>query len=491
MAFLQVLAPDGSGLAVQTLPVHGTEVIIGRGEGVDVRLDHPSVSRQHARLTRGPDGWTLSALSLTQGIGVGGRFVAESRIEAGTTFSLGQVTLRFMPEDPRQARTIAMSATAPPASTTAPAAAPSASNARENAWALSEGSPEHPAARPRNEGRGRAVGCLLIALVLVAGLGGAGWLFRDRIASWTGGSGLPFTGGGSTAAAPSLPAVTRPVSSPCATAEVAARSHRTGDRAAIAERSGVLDAFVLALDPNGSEHSEQWIYRSRGEVVALSGGSYRGGVRRRARSGETPPVPLLPWQVLADPRGECVVQRAGPALWQTSAVVLPGWNDEAVAHVWRLARGGTLTTVGDRVVAVEIDPATAFDAPAEAPLSYVGELRGDGGAPLGALLSRGERTRLSISPRGQGTTEDGVEHVLVLQPSGDDPLAGEYVTGTGLEALRVSADGRESPMNATGRLVVQPVGAEYRIDAQLELGGSPVRATGQLRNALWAVGEGS
>jgi hypothetical protein len=200
---------------------------------------------------------------------------------------------------------------------------------------------------------------------------------------------------------------------------------------------------------------------------------------------------MSPWQVLADPRGECVVSRAGPALWQTSAVVLPGWNDDAVAHVWRLAGGGTLTTVEDRVVAVELDPATAFEPPPDAPLSYVGELQGDGGAKVGALLSRGERTRLSISPRGQGTTEDGVEHVFVVQPSGDDPLAGEYVAGTDLEALRVAADGTESPVNATGQLIVEADGSEYQIDVHLDLGGSPVRATGRLRNALWSVGEGS
>jgi len=79
----------------------------------------------------------------------------------------------------------------------------------------------------------------------------------------------------------------------------------------------------------------------------------------------------------------------------------------------------------------------------------------------------------------------------VLAPQGDDPLGGDYVAGTDLSARRVAADGTESAVNATGRLAVHREGSQYVIDAQLELEGTPVRARGRLRNALWVVGEGS
>jgi hypothetical protein len=55
MAVVRLLANDGSGRGLMTASLDPAGSVIGRGEGVDVALDDPSVSRQHARMRyKGP-----------------------------------------------------------------------------------------------------------------------------------------------------------------------------------------------------------------------------------------------------------------------------------------------------------------------------------------------------------------------------------------------------------------------------------------------------
>ena len=76
------------------------ENIIGRGAAADVRLNYPSISRQHAALCRGEDEqWTIYDLGSKGGTAVNGTAVEESApVKLGDTITLGGVPLIFLPQ---------------------------------------------------------------------------------------------------------------------------------------------------------------------------------------------------------------------------------------------------------------------------------------------------------------------------------------------------------------------------------------------------------
>ena len=76
------------------------ENIIGRGQTADVRLNFPSVSRQHAALCRGDgEDWTLYDLGSKGGTQVNGETVQGSAsVKLGDTITLGGVPLIFLPQ---------------------------------------------------------------------------------------------------------------------------------------------------------------------------------------------------------------------------------------------------------------------------------------------------------------------------------------------------------------------------------------------------------
>ena len=75
------------------------ENIIGRSGSVDVRLNYPSISRQHAALCRGDDEqWTIYDLGSKGGTVVNGREVEYAApVKMGDTITLGGVPLVFLP----------------------------------------------------------------------------------------------------------------------------------------------------------------------------------------------------------------------------------------------------------------------------------------------------------------------------------------------------------------------------------------------------------
>ena len=76
------------------------ENIIGRGAAADVRLNYPSISRQHAALCRGEDEqWVIYDLGSKGGTAVNGTTVKESSpVKLGDTITLGGVPLIFLPQ---------------------------------------------------------------------------------------------------------------------------------------------------------------------------------------------------------------------------------------------------------------------------------------------------------------------------------------------------------------------------------------------------------
>lgn len=72
----------------------------GRGEANDVRIDDPSVSGSHARLSLVEGIWTLQDLGSTNGTVVDGVKVTEDvPLSPGATIELGAVALSFEPHD--------------------------------------------------------------------------------------------------------------------------------------------------------------------------------------------------------------------------------------------------------------------------------------------------------------------------------------------------------------------------------------------------------
>lgn len=72
--------------------------VVGRvAENADLVVDHRSISKEHARLTRKPDGsWEILDLGSANGIKVNGEPYSKSAIQSGDTVVLGHVTLRFL-----------------------------------------------------------------------------------------------------------------------------------------------------------------------------------------------------------------------------------------------------------------------------------------------------------------------------------------------------------------------------------------------------------
>ena len=91
----QLSLPNGA-----PIPLTHWENILGRGGSADVRLNFPSVSRQHAAICRDSEGnWTVYDLGSKGGTAVNGQAVTESApLKLGDTVTLGGVPLLFLPQ---------------------------------------------------------------------------------------------------------------------------------------------------------------------------------------------------------------------------------------------------------------------------------------------------------------------------------------------------------------------------------------------------------
>jgi Protein of unknown function (DUF3662)/FHA domain len=84
---------DESGRRTE-LPVDGAT--IGRSRGCDVVVDDAGVSRRHAEIRPGPDGWRLNDLGSTNGVSVDGVMLEVAHLLAdGERIELGSTVLRF------------------------------------------------------------------------------------------------------------------------------------------------------------------------------------------------------------------------------------------------------------------------------------------------------------------------------------------------------------------------------------------------------------
>jgi adenylate cyclase len=69
------------------------ELSVGRTEGNDLILNHPSVSRKHAKFELRGDHWWIVDLKSTNGVKLNGNLVTEGQVAAGDKLSVGSVLL--------------------------------------------------------------------------------------------------------------------------------------------------------------------------------------------------------------------------------------------------------------------------------------------------------------------------------------------------------------------------------------------------------------
>ena len=82
-------------LGVQRVADLKGDMSIGRTEGNDLVLNHPSVSRKHARFEGRSDGFWIVDLKSTNGVKVNGNLVTESKVNSGDKISIGSVQLEL------------------------------------------------------------------------------------------------------------------------------------------------------------------------------------------------------------------------------------------------------------------------------------------------------------------------------------------------------------------------------------------------------------
>ncbi len=70
-----------------------SDMAVGRTEGNDLVLNHPSVSRKHARFEGRNGNWWIVDLKSTNGVKVNGNLVTESQVNAGDKIMIGSVQL--------------------------------------------------------------------------------------------------------------------------------------------------------------------------------------------------------------------------------------------------------------------------------------------------------------------------------------------------------------------------------------------------------------
>lgn len=90
--------PDGT-----QIPITHWENVIGRSKACDVTIDFPTVSRNHAVLTRYDDGsWTISDAGSKDGLYVNGRKVQISAVHPRSRISIGGVEMYLQPITEKQ-----------------------------------------------------------------------------------------------------------------------------------------------------------------------------------------------------------------------------------------------------------------------------------------------------------------------------------------------------------------------------------------------------
>ncbi len=264
----------------------------------------------------------------------------------------------------------------------------------------------------------------------------------------------------------------------------------SSDQLAILAVDGPPQAFTISIDPLSGSVLEEWDYFTTGKELYFLDGAYQGGVEVPAPEvipgASIPELPVYPWEIIEEFTPACSVALAGTALFNTSALVLPGWNDGyEVARLWMLAGGGSMITVEGQLALLSVDPGEAIDLDQfEVTGFFIGTL-GEGDHRLGAILSPGDLPgifRLSLSPRGQGTTQDGTEIIFNLAGTELDRI---FTLGADANVSTVDLEGAEHPAPASGTIEITRQGKNYHVSLDVTINGSTYDISGLLGNGMW------
>ncbi len=94
-ACLVHIYPSGPGMG-RRYSLGGRALTLGRGDSCDIRINDQSVSRAHARVECGPDGYDLSDLQSTNGTFVNDQPVSTHRLRDGDYVRVGNCIYRFL-----------------------------------------------------------------------------------------------------------------------------------------------------------------------------------------------------------------------------------------------------------------------------------------------------------------------------------------------------------------------------------------------------------
>jgi pSer/pThr/pTyr-binding forkhead associated (FHA) protein len=89
------LVLDCDGVDLITHEVIADLVAIGRAPSNDVVIDDPTVSAEHALLTKSPSGYRLKDLGSTNGTQINGISITDAELKDGTELRFGYVTAVF------------------------------------------------------------------------------------------------------------------------------------------------------------------------------------------------------------------------------------------------------------------------------------------------------------------------------------------------------------------------------------------------------------
>ena len=95
-ASLTVLRGKTSGEEIELAKAH---LMIGRSPSAGLRLEHPSVSHEHALIEVGTDGFGIRDLDSTNGVSVNGKTIIATELEHGDRIELGDYVLQYVVEE--------------------------------------------------------------------------------------------------------------------------------------------------------------------------------------------------------------------------------------------------------------------------------------------------------------------------------------------------------------------------------------------------------
>ena len=85
---------------LKELKIDQDEIIIGRDPGNDIQIDNEAVSREHARIIRGPNYYLIEDLNSTNGTFVNGKKINKKFLQEVDEILIGKHSLQVFLEDP-------------------------------------------------------------------------------------------------------------------------------------------------------------------------------------------------------------------------------------------------------------------------------------------------------------------------------------------------------------------------------------------------------